>query len=257
MLAYQLEHAQSAVDRGEAATQLSSRVTSQDEAVAALAGAGATDAFWGVRQRALAALAPVARNENASRALIDRAERDPDARVRQTAVTGLAHAGPVATDHIQAIAANDPSLYVRGSAVIAYAIHDGAAALPTIRKTIATDSWQDVLRNAAVSALNQINAPEAWDILLPYIRPGTLVNTRTSAIAVLANKAKGREAELARTLEPLLNDPFYQVRLSAANALGRLGQKSSLAALNARAKVEAESRVLGVIQQAIAAINAK
>ncbi len=255
MLAYQL-NAKSAVDRGEAVKELSSRLD-QVEAVDALADAGDMDQFWGVRQRALAALASVASQPQASKALLDRAEHDPDARVRQTAVTGLAHAGPFATDHIQSIAANDPSLYVRGSAVIAYAIHDGAAALPTIRKTIATDSWQDVLRTSAVSALNQIDAPEAWNILLPYIRPGTLVNTRTSAIGVLANKARGREAELARILEPLLNDAFYQVRQSAAGALGRLGQKSSLAALNARAKVEAESRVLGAIQQAIAAINAK
>ena len=253
MLAYQLLHDDDVTGRAEAITLLSSR-TVENEAVAALAKAATQDRFWAVRQRAVLALAAVASNAAVTPALLQ-ATRDVDSRVRQASALALEKAGPSVSARLLDMSANDPSLYVQGSSVIALARISGSDALPAVRRIIAQNSWQDVLRQSAVSALEAVDSPESWDILLPYVRPGVLVNTRTNAIAVLTSKAKGREPELARTLEPLLSDPFYQVRLSAAQALGRLKQRSSLTALQARAKVEAESRVLGEIQAAIAAIN--
>jgi aminopeptidase N len=256
MLAYQLLHADDAIARGEAVSELAERLD-QEEAVTALATAADTDRFWAVRQRALKAIASVATYSGAQKAILDRAEKDPDARVRQMAVYAMAHMGMSARPHLEAIAANDPSLYVRGTAVESLASSAGDDALPTIRRTITIDSWQDVMRSSAIVALASVKSPEAWDILMPYIRKGVYVDTRTTAISVLKDKAmeSGRKAELARALEPLLNDQFYQVRQWAAGTPGELGEKSSLPALRARAKLEAESRVLGMIQQAIAQIS--
>jgi aminopeptidase N len=254
MLAYQLAHDDDVTGRAEAVGLLRARLN-EAFAINALKDAATADRFWAVRQRAVNAIAEVASNDLVTPALLQ-ATRDVDARVRQAAANALAKAGPSARARLQDLATNDPSLYVQSSAVVALAASAGAEALPVVKSTIARDSWQDVLRVGAVTALSEIDAPETWDILLPYIRPGVLVSTRTNAIAALARKARGgREAELARILEPLLSDPFYQVRQTAAAAIGQMHQKSSLAALQARAKVEAESRVLGVIQAAIAEIN--
>jgi HEAT repeat protein len=254
MLAYQLAHDDDVTGRAEAVGLLRARLN-EAFAINALKDAATADRFWAVRQRAVNAIAEVASNDLVTPALLQ-ATRDVDARVRQAAANALAKAGPSARARLQDLATNDPSLYVQSSAVVALAASAGAEALPVVKSTIARDSWQDILRVGAVTALSEIDAPETWDILLPYIRPGVLVSTRTNAIAALARKARGgREAELARILEPLLSDPFYQVRQTAAAAIGQMHQKSSLAALQARAKVEAESRVLGVIQAAIAEIN--
>jgi HEAT repeat protein len=79
---------------------------------------------------------------------------------------------------------------------------------------------------------------------------------RTAAISTLVRRAKGREAEAARAIEPLLNEEGdLYVRQAAANALGELKQPSSVPALEARRRVEAESRVANDIDAAIQAIR--
>lgn len=254
MLAYQLAHDDDVIGRAEAVALLRTR-TAQPEALSALADASKGDAFWGVRQRAVQALNVAARQAVAHDALLA-ATRDTDARVRASAAQALATAeGTDVPARLSELASGDPSYFVRGSAIIALARSAGPAALPAIQSMLAQDAWQDQLRASAVNALGFVDMPEAYTTLLNYIKPPINQNTRTTAIAMLQRKAKGHEAELAKALEPLLNDPFFQVRAQVADVLGRLGQASSLPALEARAKVEAESRVLGPIQQAIAAIK--
>jgi HEAT repeat protein len=60
----------------------------------------------------------------------------------------------------------------------------------------------------------------------------------------------GRQADAAAAIEPVLDAPDFYSRASAAQALGTLGQESSLPALEARRKAEAESRVINAIDAA-------
>jgi len=93
-------------------------------------------------------------------------------------------------------------------------------------------------------------------ILMQYLGSTTSRNTRVAAIHALVARAAGHEAAVAAAIEPLLGvDDDIFVRLAAANALGELKQQSSVAALVARRRVEAESRVINAIDASLTAIR--
>ena len=139
---------------------------------------------------------------------------------------------------------------------MALAALDGDAALDVITSALASNSWLDLSRTQAVTALGTINSPTSIPTLMRYIGTGTARNTRVAAIDALTARAAGHEAEVAAALEPLLKvDDDIFIRSEAAGALGELKQQSSVAALEARRKVEAESRVINAIDAALAAIR--
>ncbi len=269
MLRYQLEHDDEATGRLEAVDLLSKR-TSERMAVMAIAAAARDDAFWAVREAAAAALqrfavgdsarpdstAGAARDSTLATTAIEAliaASADSDARVRQSAATSLAaFAHPDVEARLDDLARSDSSLFVRGAALVSLAHVAPTAALSEIRATLQRDSWLDIERTSAVRALEFVDTPEAWNMLLPWLEPRVERRTRQAAVASITSKAlkSGRQAEAAAAIEPVLNAPDFYSRAAAAAALGTLGQESSLPALEARRRVEAESRVINAIDAA-------
>ena len=108
-----------------------------------------------------------------------------------------------------------------------------------------------------MAALAELSSPEAWTVMLRHLAPGMSRQARQAAITALTRRASGREPELAAALAPLLDADDLFIRTAAARALGTLGQASSIAALEARLAVEAESRVINVIRGALAALRSR
>jgi aminopeptidase N len=254
MLAWQLAHDDDVVGRVEAVDLLAKRT---DELVARRALIAATrDAAHAVRARAVGALRSQAGAPMVADAILT-ASRDSDARVRQAALKALVDVhSAAAVARAREAATSDPSLINRGSALLTLAALDGNAALDVVKSALASDSWLDLSRTQAVTALGTIDSPTSLPTLMRYIGAGTARNTRVAAIDALTARAAGHEAEVAAAIEPLLNvDDDIFVRIEAAGALGELKQQSSIAALEARRKVEAESRVINTIDAALAAIR--
>jgi aminopeptidase N len=255
MLRYQLEHDADVIGRLEAVSLLAERPTERI-AAAALAEAAGADPFWAVRAAATAALEKFASDsstDSASAAALLTASADSDARVRESAARALAaFPGHDADAHLRELAREDSSRFVRGAALASYARIAPAAALPVIRETLGRDSWLDIERTSAVRALEFVDPAEAWNMLLPFLAFSADRHTRQAAIATLTTIASknGRQAEAAAAIQPVLGAPDFYSRASAAEALGELGQESSLPALEARRKVEAESRVINAIDAA-------
>ncbi len=266
MLAYQARHAERVPGRVEAIERLGER-TAQAAALAAIADAATEDPFWGVRQRAVRALAAFASTgasssadsatiaDSAAAALLA-ASRDPDPRVRQAAAASLGHfRGDAVAATLQRLATTDSSYYVRGDAVQSLAAVAPGAALPVIHALLQQDSWLDVLRANAIYALAATDAPEVGRTLLSFLEPRHARESRNAAIESLAARASGNEALIASRLEPYLHDPDQFIREAIARALGELGQTSSIAALEAQRRVELESRVVNAIDAAIERIR--
>jgi HEAT repeat protein len=177
--------------------------------------------------------------------------------VRQSAASSLASfPGSGVAAALRALTNSDSSYIVRGAALIALAKVDPAAAEPAIHEALHRDSWLDLERTAGVRALADVPTEAAWDTLLTFLAPSVVRETREAAIQSLLSRAQGREAELAQALVPVLDAPDFYSRADAAAALGRLKQAASIAPLEARRKIEAESRVINAIDAAIAEIRA-
>lgn len=255
MLVYQLVHAQSVINRIHAMQDLARR-GNQPEAAEAVARASGEDAFWGVRARA-AALLPDFADRTVVREALLAATHDPDPRVREAAVRSLSrYPGTAVVARLRELATSDRSDIARGVAVRSLAaLLPADQALAVIRPMLEQSSWLDVLRTSAIAALAEVDSPDAWTIAMRFLPAGHSQGARETALSVLVRKSAGRQAELARAVEPLLNDPDLFIRSAAARALGRLGQPSSVAALEARRKVEAESRVVNAIDAALAQLR--
>jgi aminopeptidase N len=275
MLAYQLAHDDDVLGRIEAASLLlpmSARAAqtgavangsapgmraaspADSVAIAALARAVREDRAWAVRARAVDALSGAPGDWVAA---VVAASRDSDPRVRERAAVALARApaDPQVIGRLREMATGDSSLFVRGRAINGLATVEPAAAMPIIREMLEQRSWLDLSRTQAITALGLIDAPEAWTLLMARLDGATSREARVAAIASLLRGARGREAALAAALAPLLDAEDLFIRQAAARALGELGQSSSVASLEARRRVEAESRVINDIDAALAALR--
>ncbi|HEX2778755.1 MAG TPA: M1 family aminopeptidase [Gemmatimonadaceae bacterium] len=256
MLAWQLAHDDDVVGRLEAVELLGER---SDELVAQRALVAATrDASQYVRSAAVGALATQGSIPDVASTIVA-VTRDADPRVRQAAARALASVGAAAgSARARELAASDSSLWVRGTALVTLSRLEGANSLDAIRAALDQNSWLDVTRQSAVRALRGVDSPEALPMLTRFLAAGTSRNTRVAAISAMVARAAGHEAEVAAAVTPLLDaeDDLF-VRIEAARALGELKQQSSIAALEARRRVEAESRVINTIDAALEKLRGK
>jgi aminopeptidase N len=181
MMQYQLTHDDDVLGRIEAVDVLRQRPGDQT-ALTALISASRADRFWGVRRRAVNALAawgadssravsPVARS--VEQALLD-ATGDSDARVRSGAASALGQVpggGALASEiigRLRAIATSDASFFVRGDALASYVRLEKNSALPLVREMLVPDLWRDAIRRPVLEALKTVDTPEARELVQRY-----------------------------------------------------------------------------------------
>ncbi len=140
---------------------------------------------------------------------------------------------------------------MRADALFAYAALDPAGTMPAIRDALSRDSWLDITRAGAISALRKANPDSAWTLLPTFPARRYQLPARATALSSLLAIGRGREAEVARMVEPLLDDPDLRLRIFVAPVLGSQGRQASVDALVARRKIEPESRVINAIDEAL------
>ncbi|MDQ6831517.1 MAG: HEAT repeat domain-containing protein [Gemmatimonadota bacterium] len=254
MLAWQLEHDDDVTGRIEAARLLGQR-KNEPTARVALDSAIRRDKFWAVRADAAKSLAQLSSDTLVRNILLD-ASADRDPRVRRAVVVALrGYPGVFTYTRLRVMALADLSWFVRADALAGYAKLMGERALPDIRTYLERDSWLDLARAGALTALKEVSQATAWEILPKYTSGLFSRSARTAAFDALMAQRKGKEQQLAQLLEPLLADDDLFIRITVAQSLGTLGMKSSVPALEARRKAEPESRVVNAIDAALAELK--
>jgi len=181
MLRYQLVNDNDVLGRVEAVDLLGERPADR-VALSALIGASRNDRFWGVRSRAAGVLgrwgSDARRAANPQIRSVMNAllvsTRDPDARVREEAVTALGRipfTGTAARDvtiRLREIARSDTSLIVRGAALAGDIRLEKNAAIPLAKQLMGDNVWQDVIRGPAIAALKEVATPEALALVQQY-----------------------------------------------------------------------------------------
>jgi aminopeptidase N len=194
-----------ALDRGE-------HVRLRTEAVRALAARGnahdveslattATDS-WEVREAVVRALGDLASGDAGARdatffalalnAVTRRAKGDPSGKVWSAALEAL---GKIGDDRELAI----------------------------FEAGLEVESQDDRVRQGALAGLGHMAHPEALPLVMRYTRDDVYNRTRAVAIDALARFARHRPDEVHARLVELLSDRVLRVRMSAAQALAKIG----------------------------------
>jgi aminopeptidase N len=250
-LAPQLADAPFAASRIEAARALGEKGT--PAALLALATALKADRFYAVRQACAEALAKIPTAEGLGALAPGLA--DTDARVRRTAAGALGSfhgqdgAGSLAT---RALA--DPAGGVVAEALGALARLGSTGAYARLVEGLTRPSWNDQIETAALGGFADLGDPRAIPLLIRATHRREPIAVRSAAVSALgrlgrwlplepaAGKTTRREVRVA--LEPLLWDGKMSVRRAAAGALGELGDRATLEALQRVVEREPEERVV-------------
>jgi aminopeptidase N len=217
------------------------------EAAAALGRALREATFHGARQVAAEALGEIGSPAalEALRAGLD----DEDSRVR----TKVLEAFGRFPEHRELVPLlrrtleTDPSWYARAAAAGSLGSFDGSRdeVVPVLVRALSQESYLEIVRGAAIKALADIGAPQAWDQALRLARYGSPQDSRDDAFLALARIAADSDdpklkKNALRALEGYLSEPVFVVRRTLWDAFGELGDSAAIPLLERSLKTEIE-----------------
>jgi aminopeptidase N len=233
-LIYQLKNAEAVTDRADAAVALGA-TKDNPEVVAALGNSAQHDSFWGVRAESLKALGKIGGSPAEKQILT--AVNDPKPWVRLVAAQELggftddASLGPQLTE----IATNDKAFRVRAAALNALGEIKAPNAYDVLTATVKLDSPDDTLRNGALEGLGSLADDRSVPLLLEWSAPGKPFDTRGAAIAAVAG-LDTKNKTITRTLVSYLQEPYIDIKYATLFALTKRGDPDAIAPLEAMLK---------------------
>jgi len=178
------------------------------------------DQFWAIRRKAAEVLATAAD----STVITDLAPafKDPEAKVRVAATRSLRSFKTL--DALIALGNTvdtDSSYAVVAEAIGGLVAIDPANGMSYCEKGLSLDSYNDIIRTSAISALGSLKTPAALCKLLAFTENGHSKEVRLTAMDALADYWPS-DAGVRERLEELVNNPMQSVRRKALERLGKI-----------------------------------
>ena len=237
---YQLTNAKPAIERSQAAMNLSPGNTGNSElAFNALKARVSKDPFWAVRMHALGTLLSWSdSSHNLMDILIDRAKHDPRPEIRSQAVTALAqhHYEKETTERaLVAIFEQDSSYSVVGSVLNALVKYDPDRAYQLSLMYLHVNSPRDRMRHDAIEVLGHTKTHASLEKLMGLVDIHNMPKmTRSFIIEQISKFVSVDSAMVYRGLWNLTNNGDNGVRGSAINRLAEIGNEATLHQLEAQ-----------------------
>lgn len=234
--------------RAQAARALAEYKTDA-EAIAALASALKSDAFWGVRQEAARSLGK-ATGDAARAALVAAAKDDPKSFVRREALAALTnHSHDEARGAARHAVEHDPSYYAVAEALKCLVKIDRAGSREVLLASLTRESHDDVILKAACDGLVELKDAAADEKLAPLLA-GPLTPTRRAAIIACLAKLRPDDSQALERLHAQLANDRANIRRAAVEALAASGNLSSLDKLAQLRQQEEVPRMIQAIDEA-------
>lgn len=229
---------------------LSARALGKKEnaaSVAALAKALKEDPFFGVRAEASRALQKL-HTDSAYEALVAGLRQD-DARARLAVVESLAgFYRPDAAERLTRVVETEQNPAIVAAAVRGLGKFGAPRAATPILAALEKDSFRGEIAAAAIAALGELRDPTLADRMIAELRNRRAVLTDLDyglGLEALARALRGAGATHAKSfeagralIEGALADPAAKLQISAANALGELGDVRSIPLLRTLTEIE-------------------
>lgn len=223
------------------------------EAVAALAEALHRDRFWAVQAAAAKALGATRSNEAREALVLAAKIRNAKARRAVIAALGQFRGDEAVFPAVRAAAAKDRSWFVEGEAHRSAGKLRAEGSFDLLVAGMERDSFRQVIRQGCIDGFVELRDERAFEILIEAARYGAPQQSRAAAVGAIGRLGvffEGRKKALADEVTPLLDDPDFRVRISAARALRGLGEASAAAALDQMAVRELDGRGVRAAREA-------
>jgi aminopeptidase N len=249
---YQLRYAAAGIDRYLAADELH-WIPDSPGVRSALSSALFQDRFWEVRREATFALG--ASKVPAVADTLIGAYGDRDARVRAAVVAVLRnfHGEQVLTTLRHAFA-QDSSYAVAAGALFSLTVVDSANARAYCEEGLHRDSYREVIRSSAIRALAGMEDDTTVATIKQYTEYGVDRNLRIDCLWTLS-RARKKDDRVLDYFISLLHDPSFHVRQTVIAILGTLGNPRALEPLQKSMQVEADSRLVKSVRDAVTRIQ--
>lgn len=234
LLKAQIQRQDDMIGRLLACVALGKRGTHQS--VELLSTALDNDPFYGVRIAAAAALAKHDSQE-ADQALVQNWQKQTDARVRLAVVQHLVKRFSDRTPElIESLLTAEQNPAIQATAIKALGKFHGEPARKILVKSLASNSFNNELAMAAITAISQQNDPAYKATLMNVLKQREQdfssrdFGRGLAALATITH-AEDEKSDVRKFLAGYLNHPQTNVRTGAINALGALGDRRSLSIL--------------------------
>lgn len=223
-------------------------------AVQALRQALFQEKFWGVQCDIARALGR-ANSVGAVDALLEGLRSMEHPKVRRALYEALgSYPSPRVQAEVKARYASEKSYFAEAEALRTLGRMKDPALLGLFKDYLKKDSWNDVLRCAALDAVGSLQISESVAVLKEYTRYGHHPNARMAAIRRLGQLGRGRD-DVQTALVELLKDPYLLVQLSAVRALGTLADERATEALMKYTAGDLDGRLKRAAEEAVRKIR--
>ena len=224
----QLVHDKHVLGRMNAAHVLS-RLGSP-KAVRALALALLQDPFWGVQVEVASALGH-AGTAAAMDALLEGLRQATHPKVRRAIFEALGnYPHPRVQSEIQSVFEREASYLAEAAAIRTLGKMRDPALLGLLKGLLKRESWNDIIRCAAIDAIAALKLPESVDILKTYSKAGHTSSARMAAIRGLGSLGQGRD-DIQQHLLRCLADPYLMVKMAVIRTLAGFADERAVPAL--------------------------
>jgi aminopeptidase N len=190
------------------------------------------DPFWSVREAAVSSLEDLETggNKDSVRAVLLKAARDPNSRVRAAAVRELSMFEGIDVVRGLQSAVRDSSARVVAGALYALSRVDSAVAVPMVTAYLDTPSYRDIVATTALAALARLDSSRGIAAAFTKARQGKSTYSRYTALEILKKNRRG-DREVKNLYLRFLQARSEFMRSYAAHSLGEIGDTTALPAL--------------------------
>lgn len=223
-------------------------------AIQALRQALAKEPFWGVRVEVARALGRMGAPQ-AMDALLFGLRTVEHPKVRRAIYEALgSYPSSHVTHEIRLLIKDEPTWLVEAEAIKTLGRMKDTSLLSLFKAYLKKDSWNDVLRMAALEAIANLQASETVAILKAHTRYGFHPSTRMTAVRRLAGLGRGRD-DIQSHLVRMLSDSYLLVQLAVVRALGSFADERAVPALMKLTTGDRDGRLKRAAEEAVRKIR--
>lgn len=251
-LLIQLSKDKNVLGRIDAAYALAKRPSSTS--LRALRKALLSDAFWGVRADVARALGST-RREEAAAILIHSLDVVDHPKVRRAVYSALrSFSSQAIAEDVAKRLPKEASYFAEAEALRVIGALNHPKAEDILKVALEKDSWNDILRVAALESLASMNGDNVLPTLLTYINQGHSHKLRLAAVRSLASFAQESD-EVQTKLIKLTTDPFPLMQIAAVRILQQVGDERAVPALKALTQGDYDGRLKRLAEEAVEKIT--